>query len=179
MFVIPTVWLNLSSKAPLGDHNYHMRRIKAKMLRFLLLMNCLFLAPYHGVYAQHSPADREAIAMLKEFYAAYITALSELPTVGALKKMDAIPKRYCTAALLHKINQQGYIDADPFTQSQDVDLSWRNTLVVRKEVGNANFYTVTLGDDVSRFKVAIHVTVLKQGTDFKLAAIRSFKYQQF
>jgi hypothetical protein len=156
-----------------------MRRIKTKMLRFLLLISCLFLVPCHGLYAQHAPADREAVAMLKEFYAAYITAFSALPTADALKKLHALPKRYCTATLLRKINRQGYLDADPFTQSQDVDLSWRNTLVVRKEAGNANFYTVTLGDDVSRFKVAIHVTVLQQGTGFRLAAIRSFKYQQF
>ncbi len=120
--------------------------------------------------------------MLKEFYAAYITASSELPTTAALKQLDALPKKYCTAALLRKINaqsQQGHLDADPFTQSQDVDLSWLKTLSVRREVRSANFYTVSLGDDISRFKVVIHLTVLKQGNSFKIAAIRSFKYQTF
>ena len=120
--------------------------------------------------------------MLKEFYTAYITAFSELPATDALKKLQIIPKKYCTTGLLRKINaqsQQGHVDADPFTQSQDVDLSWINTLAVRSNIRSDNFYTVSLGDDISRFKVAIELTVLKQGNSFKIAAIRSFKYKKY
>ena len=120
--------------------------------------------------------------MLREFYTAYITAFSKLPATGALKKLQTLPKKYCTAGLLRKINaqsQQGHVDADPFTQSQDVNLSWINTLAVRRDVKSANFYTVSLGDDISRFKVAIQLTVLKQGNSFKIATIRSFKYKKY
>ena len=120
--------------------------------------------------------------MLKEFYAAYITAFSELPATDALKKLKTLPKKYCTADLLRKINaqsQQGHVDADPFTQSQDVDLSWINTLAVRRIIRSANFYTVSLGDDISRFKVAIQLTVHKQGNSFKIADVRSFKYKRY
>ncbi|TFZ62781.1 DUF3828 domain-containing protein [Hymenobacter sp. UV11] len=156
--------------------------MKAKILRFLLLIGCLSTSPYYGVQAQNTSTDRQAIAMLKEFYVAYITASSEPPTTDALKKLAALPKKYCTAGLLRKINaqyQQGHLDADPFTQSQDVDLSWRNTLVVRRDVRGANFYSVTLGDDISRFKVVIQLTVLKQSNSFRISSIRSFKYKNF
>ncbi|GAB3727618.1 hypothetical protein GCM10027594_09660 [Hymenobacter agri] len=120
--------------------------------------------------------------MLKEFYTAYITAFSELPTTDALKKLHALPKKYCTAGLLRKIDaqsRQGHLEADPFTQSQDVDLSWTKTLAVRRDTRSANFYTVSLGDDISRFKVTIQLTVLKQGNSFKIADIRGFKYKEY
>ncbi|WP_188561752.1 DUF3828 domain-containing protein [Hymenobacter frigidus] len=156
--------------------------MKAKTLLFLLLICCLSISPYRGVQAQNAATDKQAIAMLREFYTAYITAFSELPATDALKKLQTLPKKYCTAGLLRKINaqsQQGHVDADPFTQSQDVDLSWINTLAVRRDVKSANFYTVSLGDDISQFKVAIQLTVLKQGNSFKIAAIRSFKYKKY
>jgi hypothetical protein len=148
--------------------------MKAKTLLFLLLVGSLCLHPYRSVQAHNAPSDRQAIAMLTEFYTAYITAFSKLPTPDALKKLDALPKKYCTAHLLRKINaryQQGHVDADPFTHSQDVDLSWLNTLAVRKDVKSANSYTVSYGDGASTFKVVMHLTVLKQGDRFKIAAI--------
>ena len=132
--------------------------MKIKILLTLLLLGGLSSSPARGVPVQQAPTDRQAIAMLREFYAAYITASSELPATEALNKLEALPKKYCTASLRRKINgqyRQGHLDADPFTQSQDEDVSWINTLAVRRDARSVNGYTVTLGDDASRFKVAI------------------------
>jgi hypothetical protein len=132
------------------------------------------MSPFGGVRAQNTPSEKQAIAMLKAFYTAYITASSKLPTPDALKKLAALPKKYCTATLQRKINaqyQHGHVDADPFTHSQDVDLSWLNTLIIRRDVRNANSYTVSYGDEVSQFKAVIQLTVLKQGSSFKIATI--------
>jgi hypothetical protein len=167
---------------PLGSYNNPTRRMKAKILLVLFLLSGLSSSPSRGVLAQQAPTDRQAIAMLREFYAAYITAFSELPTPDVLTKLDALPKKYCTAGLLRKINaqsRQGHLDADPFTQSQDVDVSWINTLAVRRDTRIANGYTVTLGDDASQFKVAIQLTVLPQGNKFKISDMRSFKYKHY
>ena len=147
--------------------------MKAKILLFLLLVGSLSLPPYSGVQAQNKGSDGQAFAMLKTFYRAHITAASKWPIDFA--KLNAISKKYCTASLLSKIQAQlksGQLDADPFLQAQDVDISWLKTLSFAKEARPLNAYTVSYVDAVSNEKVVIHLTVSKQGDRFKISAIR-------
>lgn len=111
--------------------------------------------------------------MLKEFYRAHITVASKWPI--DFIKLNAISKKYCTASLLSKIQAQlkrGQLDADPFLQAQDVDISWLKTLSCTRDARSINAYTVSYFDAVSNQKVAILLTVSKQGDSFKITAIR-------
>ena len=149
--------------------------MKAPTLLFLFLVGLLSMPSYGRVQAQNTSSDRQAIAMLKEFYTADITEGCKLPSLSALKKLRDLPKHYCTVGLLRKLNaqyQHGYVEADPFLQVQDVNIFWLKTLAVRRDLRSANAYTVSYRDAGSDFKAVIHLTVIRQGNDFKIAALR-------
>ncbi|WP_426059773.1 DUF3828 domain-containing protein [Hymenobacter sp. B1770] len=113
--------------------------------------------------------------MLKEFYTAYITEGAKAPTPFNLAKSRALQKKYCTASLSSKINAQyksGQLEADPFLQAQDVDISWLKTLSFNRNASRLNTYTVSYFDAESNEKIVIHLTVIKQGDSFRISAIR-------
>jgi len=149
--------------------------MKAKSFIFLLIVNLIFITSYNHVQAQNRPYDRQAFMMLKEFYTAYITEWSKLTTPINLTKLNAIQRKYCTASLLSKIKAQlksGQLDSDPFLQAQDVDISWLKTLSFNRDSRILNSYTASYIDSVSNEKVIIHLTIIKQGDNFKIMSIR-------
>ena len=123
--------------------------------------------------AQNRGSDRQAVALLKEFYTAHITAASKWP-IDFIRR-NALSKKYCTAILLNRIQAQlksGQLDADPFLHAQDVDISWLRTLSFNSDAGSVNAYAVSYFDAAAKEKVVIHLTVSKQGNNFKITALR-------
>lgn len=115
------------------------------------------------------------MAMLKVFYTGYITELSKPPTLDSFKKKDALARKYCTAALFNKIAAQkehGYVDADPYVQANDVDTAWLKTLSFKRDVGKQNGYILSFTNIPPTYKNIIHLTVLKQGKNYKISAIK-------
>ncbi|HZG26430.1 MAG TPA: hypothetical protein VEZ17_17705 [Chitinophagaceae bacterium] len=149
--------------------------MKAKSLIFFLIIGSMSLASYSSAQAQNRYSDKQAIALLKEFYTAYITESSKLPTLTNLAKVEAIQKKYCTTSLLKKINAQfksGHVDADPFIFAQDVDVLWLKTMSFNKDLKRVNGYTVSYMQSIPNEKIVIHLTVIKQGDGLKIASIR-------
>lgn len=149
--------------------------MKTKLLIVLLTVGSILIADYNYVQAQNRPFDKQAITMLKEFYLAYFTASSKLPTPVNLRDIEALKKKYCTDKLYSKIKAQyksGYVEADPFTQSQDINIAWFKNLSFNKDLGKLNNYNVSYMEPYSNEKVTIRLTVIKQGNDFKIASIK-------
>ena len=146
--------------------------MKAKLVLLLLLVGSLVTTNYNGVQAQNTPSDKQAIAMIREFYTAYITGWAKQPpTLDDMRKIEALKKRYCTASLLKKIDAQVRPEADPFIFAQDIDTEWLKTMSVKKDVRKFNSYIVSYLS-YPNSKTIIHLTVIKQGDKFKIMAIR-------
>ena len=149
--------------------------VRAKMMFFALLASVVYITDCNAVRAQNSTTDKQTIAMIKEFYTAYITAFSESPTSANLNKQFALPKKYCTASLLRKINSQEYIEADPFIFAQDTEPLMLKSLSVEKDLRKANSFIVSYRYHTTpghTDKQVIHLTVIKQGENFKIASIK-------
>ena len=129
----------------------------------------------HRAQAQNRPFDGQAVAMLKEFYTGYITESSKPPTLESLKKMDALARKYCTAALFNKFEAQkdhGYLDADPYIHAQDVDISWLKTMSFKKVARKQNEYILSYTNIPPTYKQIIYLTLVKQGGNYKISAIK-------
>jgi len=147
--------------------------MKSILMSLLLIVGLMFVTNYSYTQPQSGPSDRQALAMLKEFYTAYITELSKWPL--NTKKLNEIKKKYCTVSLLNKINAQlesGKLDSDPLLQAQDVDISWLKTLSFNRTVKRLNTYTVSYLDTASNEKVIMYLTVIKQGEFFKISSVQ-------
>lgn len=149
--------------------------MKTKKLIFLVLIALISICNNTYVQAQAKPLDKQAISMLKKFYTAYFEAWSRPPTSDNLKKIKSIQREFCTTSLYNKIIAQyksQHIGADPFTQSQDINIAWLNTLSFNKNLSELNGYIVSYTEPASKEKIIIHLTVIKQGNLFKISDIK-------
>ncbi|MDQ2769613.1 MAG: YbjP/YqhG family protein [Bacteroidota bacterium] len=149
--------------------------MKTKFLISLIIVGFMSMTNYACVQAQNTPSDKQVFVMLKEFYTTYITESSKSLATDNLDRIFAIQKKYCTVSLLNKINAQfksGQLEADPFLQAQDIDVSWLNTLSFNKDSRRLNGYRVSYFDSVANEKVVIHLTVVNQDGKFKISAYR-------
>ncbi|WP_151089384.1 DUF3828 domain-containing protein [Hymenobacter baengnokdamensis] len=146
--------------------------MKAKFLIVLIIVGFIFQANYSLVQAQSTVYDKQILTMLKEFYTAYITESSKSPAINNLDKIFALQKKSCTVGLSNKINAQlksGQLEADPFLQAQDIDISWLKTLSFMKDLRRQNGYIVSYFDSEANEKVVIHLTVIRQDGKFKIS----------
>lgn len=135
-------------------------------LSFLLLLITFTLK------AQSPPAD-SGVAMLKDFYTAYITAASDNESELSVSeaKMDALKRRYCTPACQKRIKALiKKTDADPIIQAQDCDKGILKTLVIKKDAKKPGRYVITyLNKDDNNAKTTIYVIVKTAQNMLKIA----------
>jgi hypothetical protein len=122
--------------------------------------------------AQSQNEDKEIKSMLKEFYTAYITEISENPNLKLMVvKLDSLKKKYCTVALRKKI--PGLVEqssADPIIKAQDSNIEYLKTLAVEKDSKNTNQYIVSYYDSSNPAieKTIIHLAVVKEKESYKV-----------
>lgn len=106
--------------------------------------------------AQNAEGDRQAIAMLKEFYTDYITAIDH----GEQKAWDSLQRKFCTVRLLRKLPQLGEEhDEDPFLKAQDSNIAFLKSLTVKADARMNGHYVVSYMADK---KVIVNVMVVRQ-----------------
>ena len=133
---------------------------------FLITINTTFLS------AQSQ--KEQVIAMIKEFYSAYITEVSgSNPLIVSEKKLDSLQKTHCTTKLLQLlpdiIIETG---ADPFLKAQDSNLKCLETLTVKKDLTINNGYIVSYMDVYSKKLITMWLIVVKKGSGFKIDSIK-------
>ena len=107
--------------------------------------------------------DAKAIAIVKDFYTAYMYQLAAIVSGPASQeKLDSIASQYCSGHLLTEIHKTE-LEADPFRHAQDCDSAWVKTLQVIKDSAKQNTYNISYraGGDSN---IVIHAQ-LSQGDD--------------
>jgi hypothetical protein len=114
-----------------------------------------------------APVDKAAF-MLKQFYTAYITVISN---ENNSDKEEKIRKQYATAKLLKKIQDltdKEELDYDLFLHAQDADTRMLPYLKIVKDPKKPDTYTVTYGDSFTEHAASIIVHVIKEGENYKI-----------
>lgn len=84
--------------------------------------------------------DAKAIAVIKDFYTAYMYQLAASGPVNK-DKLDSITSQYCSSELTAEIHRTAP-EADAFIHAQDCDSAWVKTLMVTKDSLKLNTYSV-------------------------------------
>lgn len=109
--------------------------------------------------------------MLKKFYTAYITTVSNDQSKAMNKKITLLRHQYCTKKALAKIPELvEQTDADPFLKAQDSDVSVLKSLSVKRNQTKPNLYTVSYSfiNEFSSDKIAINLIVINQNGSLKI-----------
>lgn len=122
---------------------------------------------------QDEPFDTTvAIDMLREFYTAYLTEMmkDDLSTHG-LSRLENITKRYVTAQLLDKINNEEELECNPFIDAQDYDNNWLKTLDVAKSESESGVFIVSFINEFDNNTKKVILLVTKNDSKYKIADI--------
>jgi hypothetical protein len=149
-----------------------------KIVIYLFLTCILFLSNSSCARSQNDVADKQAVQMLKEFYTAYNTTWSTTKGYVLTKKLDSLQRKYCTKKLKNEVKEFG-LDHDPLIGDDYTDAEHLKTLTVTKDSAKASAYivsyiahTLSASNKPIDEKVIIHVTVVKEGESFKIAAVK-------
>lgn len=115
-------------------------------------------------------ANDSAINMIHSFYDEYIPANNGLPVDEA--RIKTIKKKYCTARLLNVL-QDEEIDYDPFLNAQDCDLSWLNTLSVKRDAEESDLYHVQYKDTSSQQTIRLKLRLKNESGTYKIDKVYS------
>jgi hypothetical protein len=147
-----------------------------KILKFLIIV-CMVFAN-SGCQAQNEVDDKQAMAMLKEFYTVYNTEWATNKNITLKKNLDSLQDKYCTARLINKLREPN-LDHDMFIKDLNTDVEHLTTLTITKDSTKANTYIVSYkapntdprGNDYID-QVVIHATVVKEKDRYKIDDIK-------
>jgi hypothetical protein len=146
--------------------------MKKPLLILLLTVNVIVSK------AQDNSFDKQAIAMLKEFYTAYNTAWSTSKGYVLIRKLDSLQRKYCTQKLRHEVKESG-LDHDPLIGDDYTDVEHLKTLKILKDPAKTDTYivfyithTLSAANKPIDEKVIIHVTVAKDNGTYKIASVK-------
>ena len=130
-----------------------------------------------GCYAQNNDDDKQAIAMLKHFYTIYNTEWATNQSLNTRHVLDSLMNIYCTSSLISKISEPN-LDHDMLIKDLYTTVEYLNTITVTKDSTKIGAYIVSYNapneDPQGREyidKVIIHVTVVKEGENYKIASV--------
>jgi hypothetical protein len=138
-----------------------------------LTLIILLIASIAVCRAQNTTAaDQQAMAMLKNFYTAYMTEVAVGSSHNFVKKLTTIQKKYCTPALVEQIPALiERTDCDPFLKAQDSNVENIKSLSFKKDARAVNLFIVSYTDIYRHNKTTIKLTVVKQKDNFKIASV--------
>jgi hypothetical protein len=116
-----------------------------KVLKSLFLLSIILAGIYSCNHAQESPSDK-TLLRLKEFYRNYVSYCFDTNVKEGVRKTDSIQKEYCTDAFYKKIpdlESPDQMDCDIFLNTQFLDSTALNTLVIKKDSTKLNQYIVS------------------------------------
>jgi len=116
--------------------------------------------------------NKQAIAMLKEFYTNYLYAIDSRPRHK--EKVDSIVNKYCTKQMLKQLEQAvtEEWDYDLFLNGQEYQVEWLKTMSIYADSVNTNNYIVEFKyyDDLFEKEVQhkIKLHLVKTDNDYKI-----------
>jgi len=90
-----------------------------------------------GCQAQNEVDDKQAMAMIKEFYTVYNTEWATNKNITLKNNLDSLQDKYCTARLINKLREP-YLDHDMFIKDLNTDVEHLTTLTITKDSIKAN-----------------------------------------
>lgn len=143
---------------------------------FKLILFCAIALTNFKCHAQNKSDDKQAITMLKEFYEAHAKIWSIPPSnispATFDKKLDSLAGRYCTPKLRKEVKkylQDGY---DLLTDDKGISNESLATMEIKKDTIEENIYIVSYSKVSDKKQVILHVTVVKEGNNYKISSIR-------
>jgi hypothetical protein len=145
----------------------------------LVVVFCIFFPVFYGCcYSQNNFEDNKAKSMLREFYTVYNKEWNTDSGFVLLRKLDSLQDIYCTKHLIKKIRQPN-LDHDLFTGDMDTDMSFLETLYIKKDTTQAGTYTVSYVarsyDPIAKRndteQVVLHVSVVNENEKYKLDSV--------
>ena len=130
--------------------------------------------------SQTASDEKQAIAMLKTFYTAYMSAFSETAKAHKFENtLNSLRNKYLTVKCKNQFRKLVEdTDGDPIIHGQDSDAKWAKTLSIKRDIKTPNAYTVSyyydeLGEDQKYHKttVTIKLVVIKVNGAFKVDKI--------
>jgi len=124
--------------------------------------------------------DQQAIATLKTFYTAYMSAFSGTADAHKFENtLNSLRNKYLTIKCRNQYKKLVEdTDGDPIIQGQDSDAKWAKTLSIKRDVNKPNVYSVSyyydeLGENQKYHKttVTIKLIVIKVNGVFKVDKI--------
>lgn len=113
-----------------------------------------------------SPASKtKAPETIREFYAAYLQAVSKFPPDNA--KIDALKQQYCTGDLLSKF-ENAELEADPFLNVQDFEEVWASNFDVASVDSDPNLFNVCVKISYDNSTHCVQVKVKEVGDVWKI-----------
>ena len=98
-----------------------------------------------------------------------MTELSKSGEYNA-KKFIEIKEKYCTRALIKKIDKEE-LEGDPFLKAQDTDIESLKTLVVKKDSSRDNQYIVYYIANYDKTKILINLKLKKEKDQIKIDSV--------
>jgi hypothetical protein len=145
-----------------------------KLFLILLFVSTTFIS-----HAQIVTDNKAAVEMLKKFYIAYNTEWSTDKFPRLQKRLDSLQNKYCTIWLkkqLKEMTRGEGSDHDLLINDEYTDVPHLKTLKVVNDLGKPNTYIVSYVDHTMSpaYKpidktVVIHVTVVKENGEYKIA----------
>jgi hypothetical protein len=148
-----------------------------KILKLFFIVYIIALVN-SGCQAQQGVDEKQAIAMLKEFYTAYNTVWTTNHGPSKKEKLDSLQNKYCTQNLITKIREP-YLDHDLLISDSYTEPEYLSTLSVIKDLTKINGYIVSYkapntdpqGKDYIE-QITIHVTVVKERESYKIDSVK-------
>jgi hypothetical protein len=141
---------------------------------------CLIILVSNGCAgAQNHIPEKGAVQTLKEFYTAYSKVKF---TAKYVRQIDSLQKKYCTIKFRKKLKDEfkaAGLDHDLLTNDYGMDADKLKTLVIAKEPGAANVYSVSYtamvtspSNKTAEEKVVLHVAVAEEEQAIKIESVK-------
>lgn len=152
-------------------------------IKMFSIIAALVLSFYGCERAQNTNSDMQIIQMLKNFYSEYNAVWSTKPPLAIdvlERKLDSLNARYCTTKLRMEAKKslQGDYGKDILTNDFP-GIDGFDNLNIEKDINTENGYIVFYShvfNDIpgkpSEHKVKLHVTVVKEGENYKIDSVR-------
>lgn len=108
--------------------------------------------------------DAKAVAIIKDFYTAYMYQFAAAPGPNSQERLDSIASQYCSGDMINEIHKTA-LEADPFLHAQDCDSAWVKTLLVVKDSVKQNTYNISYHTGGTNSEMVVIHAEISQGDD--------------
>ena len=129
-----------------------------------------------GISKSQNIEEKQAIAMLKTFYTAYMSEFSKDDVAGLERTLAQLRQTYCTAKCEKQYKRLvAETDSDPIIKAQDSDAKLAKSIIITRNLKKPNQYTVSYsyevykkGGKLGKEIVTINLLLIKENGHYKI-----------